>query len=361
MRKILFCAVDVGGRICQYTKILEERYGTRVKCESFVKYAVSQSHFKSNYTRVYQFREKSSLAQWWLSLRHFLWALFRFDVIYIISGENILTHKLLAFELWSYRLFGKKIVMHFVGSDIRNTAHLIWQNFAHAGKTDEPEPAAQTSQQIHRCRLAEKYAHKILVSTPDLLSFFTEGKAEYIPVFLDVEAEGSASSGGEDVTVLFAPSHIHVKGADVVSPVLDKIAQREGVSLIDTTLMDTADKPDQQYKLTRYELLEYYKSAGVLIDQVIIGWYGLQAIEALAFGLLPVVRIDQTVESHLNEDCPMITFSDISSLEEAIIRAIEMKQKGEWDAARARTWVAENHSADASDQLGNLLAWIAGV
>lgn len=359
MRKILFCAVDVGGRIGQYSKILQRLHGSSVKCESFVKYAVSQKHFENQYTRVYQFREKSSLLQWWLSLRHFLWALFRFKVIYIISGENILTHKLLGLELWTYKLFGKKVVMHFVGSDIRNTNYLIWKNFHAAGKTSEPAPPLQSPLQIKRCQLAEKYASKILVSTPDLLQFFSHGRAIHIPVFLDLVPEGRETSERKDTTVLFAPSHVHIKGADVISPLLAKLSGMDRIKVVDTTMMDTPDKPDMQYKLTRYELLDLYQQADVIVDQVIIGWYGLQAVEALAHGLLPVVRVDQKLVSHLPEDYPMITFSDIESLEVALKEAIGKIQSGVWNKATGKAWVEKYHNAETSTELDALLNWMA--
>ena len=74
------------------------------------------------------------------------------------------------------------------------------------------------------------------------------------------------------------------------------------------------------YSATRYELFSYYKEADIVIDQMIIGWYGLLTVEALAAGNMVVAYIEESLKEQLFPDCP-IKIADLNSLESKIGRA----------------------------------------
>jgi hypothetical protein len=362
-RKILFAAVDVGYRIELYTQFIKKHFSNQLEAESLVIYKIPQAHYQTSYTREFDFEGLGSLKKWTRSALNFFFCLFRYDVFHFISGETLLTRKLMGFELFMYKLFGKRVVMHFVGADIRSVAYSQWKEknieaFL-AGKDDFPKT---TPWQKKLLRLSKKYADKILVSTPDLKDLLSE--AIYYPVMLDLEKFQKELSGvaqsrtnKEEIVILHSPSNksIHIKGTQYINKILEKLANDSSNRIRLILPAEEIKERPSSYSATRYEMFGYYQEADIVIDQMIIGWYGLKSVEALAAGKQVICYIDEHLESFLFPGCPILR-ADIHSLENVILQAIERIRSGKTDAAAQVEWVKHYHSIEQNhDAL--LYAW----
>jgi hypothetical protein len=363
--RLLFCAVDVGGRVELYTKFLNTHYKNLIVPDSFVKFKLPESHYKTRYKYHFQYRNYPAIVQWTISLFFFLYAIFKYDAFYIISGENILTRKLLSVELFLYKLLSKKVIMHFVGADIRNSEYLRWKNeqlLQRVNKTkgQKPPPPLQNNFQKKLCTLAEKYADVIILTSPDLVQFFSEkNKWHYVPVFIDVEkfeTELSLASGARDknvITILHAPSNAPLKGAEYISNILKEIKESNNqIRTIVTTSEDyksmTVHPP---YTITKYALLDLYKQSDIVIDQILIGWYGLQSIEALLAGNKVICLVSEGLRDYLYPDCPIHIITHPSELKNAVQAAIEELRQKKINPDYAKEWVIKYYTIENNSEI----------
>lgn len=353
-KRILFAAVDVGYRMSLYSKFINDNYSEKLYAETLSTYISPKSHYQTNYTYEYPFHSKSSIYRWYRSLLNFFLALFRYDIFHFISGETLLTRKVRRFELMIYKLLGKRIIMHFVGSDIRNPDYIKWkeQNIQQFLQGDVNFPKT-LSWQTKLILDAEKYADFILVSTPDLLELVPEAK--YYPVVLDLDkyidelnAIKFQQKSEDEIVILHAPSNSKLKGTNYIHEVLKKIVSnsKNKIKLVLTAEKDYKNKP-----VSRYELFKLYKESDIVIDQIVIGWYGLQSIEALAAGKHVISYVDANLNAFLYPDCPL-ELADINTLESVVLNVINkvLNQKHTITSSQV-DWLKKYHTIENNNDI----------
>jgi glycosyltransferase involved in cell wall biosynthesis len=214
----------------------------------------------------------------------------------------------LDFPLW--RLLNKKVVMHHHGTDIRNKGE-HW--------------------------LYARLAQRIFVSTPDLLEWSKD--AIWVPNPLDIEAYpyvgacDRPSNDTESIKILHAPSRRRLKGTEHVLSAIKEL-KNEGY---DIELILVENTPH------RYAL-EYYKLADIVIDQLLIGWYGMLAQECMALGKPVCVYLREDLQGYMPSQ-PMLNTS-IDNLLERLRLLIEDPRLREDLGKRGRKYVEEVHSSD---------------
>ena len=166
----------------------------------------------------------------------------RTDVFHFVFGLTLVPQSL---QFPILKAFGKKSVLHYLGSDIR-------------GKT--PEQLAYG-----------RKAGAQVVGSYDAIRWVPE--AEVIPPGIDLSTIAPAPpSERERPLIVHAPSHRGRKGTEHV------LAACEGLDA-DLELVEG---------LRHDEAFERYRAADIVVDQLNAGWYGIFAIEAMALGK-PVV------------------------------------------------------------------------
>jgi len=148
------------------------------------------------------------------------------------------------------------------------------------------------------------------VSTPDLLLDLPG--ATWVPVVVDVDHwAGSRPALDSHVPrVLHAPSKSTppVKGTDIIEPVLRRL-HAEGV------LEYVAAEG-----LKHEEMLALVSSVDVVVDQIVSGFYGVAAVEAMANGRLVVGLVASDVRALMDEPPPIVDVLDADV--ETTIRAV---------------------------------------
>lgn len=230
------------------------------------------------------------------------------DIYHFKFGQSLLPWNL---DLPFLSLLGKKMVMHFHGSDLRDMRRFKKDKFN-----------ALMVKKLGYSWLKECYKHcrylwvnlwtdKIVVSTPDLLEFAPE--AEFIPEIApqtrisagklsDVRYQLSdkKSENGQrktqNLVIMHAPSHRGIKGTEFVVEAVEKLFE-EGAE-IELELVENVPAD---------EIGNYYRRADIVVDQMLIGSYGVVAVEAMLAGKPVVCYIRKDLVKKYPEDLPVIS------------------------------------------------------
>jgi glycosyltransferase involved in cell wall biosynthesis len=253
---------------------------------------------------------RRQLTQWGAFLR----LLPRADVFHFYFGLTLVPQSV---QFPILRAFGRRSVMHYLGTDIR-------------GKS----PGALAFGRKAGAQIVGSYDARRWVP-----------EAEVIPPGIDVKAIDPVPPGDRArPVILHAPSSRRRKGTEHV------LAACEGLDA-DLLLVEG---------LHHAEALERYREADIVVDQLNSGWYGLLAIECMALGK-PVV-------SYLREDAVSLTEEALGTrvpivpvtketlrerLEPLVASAAERRRLGE----ASRAYVERAHDVErVADRLLDLYA-----
>lgn len=321
---------------------------------SVVYYKLPDNQYKTSYTYEYSLEKRNKLVNWFLRFQFFIRALFVFDIFHFISGETLLTRKLIKYELWIYKALGKKIIMHFVGADIRSSEYLEWKNTNINRYLNGEKPPVPINKKFQEkiIQSSVKYADYILVSTPDLLKIIP--KAIYFPVLLDIdsiyqEIRGITKTTSEKIRILHSPSGTKTKGSTYIYDVLEKLKNKypDKVDLV------LPLGKELSYALPRVELLKQMMQVDIVIDQMLIGWYGLKTVEALAFENEVICYIDDDLKVFLFDKCP-ITLANVNTLESVLEDFITNKKT---QSLKKLEWVKKYHSIENNNEILKRYGW----
>jgi glycosyltransferase involved in cell wall biosynthesis len=179
------------------------------------------------------------------------------------------------------RLMNKVIVMTYQGDDARQGDYCR-SHFAVSPADHVEHYSAETDAWKRRAiRRVARYADRIYALNPDLLHVLPGG-ARFLPYASVDPCEWMATPAAvNDVpVVVHAPTHRGAKGTQYL---IDAGAElrREGVRF---ELVLVEHMPREQARLT-------YERADLVVDQLLAGWYGAFAVEAMCLGKAVVAYI----------------------------------------------------------------------
>jgi hypothetical protein len=215
------------------------------------------------------------------------------------------------------RALGKKSVLHWLGSDIRGkpAAELAWGRRAGAQ----------------------------IVGSFDAARWVPE--AEVIPPGIDLAGiQPAPPSDREPPVVVHAPSRRSRKGTEAVVAACSQLP-------VELQIVEGLD---------HREAFERYRAADIVVDQLIAGWYGVFAIEAMALGK-PVVTFlhDEAVrrtEKAFGVEVPVVSATGETLVERLRPLAEDAAERRRVGAA-SRAYVERVHDADAvADRLLDVYA-----
>lgn len=124
---------------------------------------------------------------------------------------------------------------------------------------------------------AERHADHFFAVNPDLLYFLPRDKTTFLPYAVArTSAAGKARFFENDVVhIVHAPTQRAAKGTPAVLAALEELRREQG-DRVRITLVE---------RRTYAEAQEIYRSADLIVDQVLVGWYGAVAVEAMYAGV----------------------------------------------------------------------------
>jgi glycosyltransferase involved in cell wall biosynthesis len=138
----------------------------------------------------------------------------------------------------------------------------------------------------------------------------------------------------EKVVIVHSPSAKVAKGSEYIISIVEKLKKNYN---IDFKLL---------HGLPRVEVLQLIQSSDIFIDQIILGSYGMAAMEAMSFGK-PVMCyiIPEVFEAGLPEECPIVN-TNPENIEEQLIRLITQPELRNKLGKESREFVEKYHDVD---------------
>lgn len=221
-------------------------------------------------------------------VREVMRLLSRYDIFHLNFGQSLLDFPEQGRHLLDLPLYSWKggLFMTYNGCDARQRDRTLLETTVSACQNDDCYGGVcldgRHDERVRkRIELVDAVADGIFALTPDLLRYLPK-RAVFLPVTIadwdELQQSDYPASIPEVLRIAHAPTNRGAKGTEVILAVLSEI-QRRYPGRIEVLLIENVSHKQAQATIA---------SAHLLIDQVLIGWYGAVAVEAMRMGI-PVV------------------------------------------------------------------------
>lgn len=214
-----------------------------------------------------------------LRIINFIKCLFKYDIFHFHFGASLLSCNI---DLPILKLFRKKIIMHYWGSDIRQLDIAEDYTYLSMDELKIIYPDANDDKKREKINMINKYVDASIVGDYSLLPYSPNSivikQAIDFSKFVFVGCEAK----NKNIKIVHAPSDREKKGTKYIFPVIERL-KKEGYN-IDFMLIENK---------TNEEASEIYKEADIVIDQLLGESHGIFAVESMALGKPVLCRIDE--------------------------------------------------------------------
>lgn len=314
------------------------------------------------YERTKHFADDPSLdlTRYSLAVRWIKWLVFfirvvrTYNVFHFYFGKSLL---FLGLDLPILRLFGKRIIMTYCGSDVRMVANERKRNpYADRIYDSSKLSFTQLVKSVYTFRYSQGgydwrkrimiryhnlWVHRFFVIRDCMASvepYATSSKLiAHIPIHhisapvvtreaFEVDLKRKPS---DSLTVVHAPSNPKLKGTSIIEDAINQLI-REGVPVRYVKLMN----------MPHEEVVRVFREeADVVIDQVLIGSFGSITIEAMAYGVPIMVYVLPEIREKYVPDMPFVDtrvptlVDDLRHLLEDEARRLDLRKRS-WSYVR---------------------------
>jgi glycosyltransferase involved in cell wall biosynthesis len=337
--RILHCPTQVGGNPYQLAKAERE-----IGLDSWsISYNFKYLNFKSDEVisknrLIYEFKR-------WSLLRR---AIKDFDIIHFNFGQSTMPQRYPGLEFnnplanFLYKIYdfyagilelrdlpfikrmGKKIAVTYQGSDARQGNFLRERFRLHNLEIPLPETVSDASDlcKVERIDQFNQYADLIYSLNPDLFYVLPE-RTRFLPyAAIDLQERlytEPSIPGRTRPLVIHAPTHRGIKGTEFLLEAVQRL-ENENVPF-DFMLIEG---------LPHQEALELYKKADLLVDQLLLGWYGGISVELMAMGKPVICFIHppdlKPIPEQMREELPFIN-ANPTSIYQVLKDVLTIKKK----------------------------------
>jgi len=243
---------------------------------------------------------------------------------------------------------GLSLAVVFHGSDIRSPArHIESVPSSYARLYDPDFRRILEESALFRRGVARQLGLPLFVTTPDLLEDLPE--ASWLPVTTSAQLWSSEPihAFNQRLRVLHVPSlrKPPIKGTAVIDPILQRLHDEGVISYIAPTFVAHSDMP------------ALVKSVDIVVDQVLSGYYGVAAIEAMAAGRLVIGNLGADFRKRIESPIPIVD-SPPDDLEDIIRDVVRNPSKYLRVAADGPRYFNLYHSG--SGTIEALSRWLIG-
>ncbi|OGD56670.1 hypothetical protein A2V71_03605 [Candidatus Berkelbacteria bacterium RBG_13_40_8] len=267
----------------------------------------------------------------------FTWACIKYDIFELpFSGGLLMMSHLRKLELILLKICAKKVIVFGYGSDsMLMTKIKKSHKYNVAMDLDEKAMKFYNEKKIRADILrAQKYADVLIAS--GYLSYLGP-KSVMVPIAIELTGwDYSPKKKSKIVTIVHSTNHPVFKGTRFIMKVIEKL-QKNGFPLklifIKGKTLETCQK--------------LYRKADIVITDVITGWYGFTACEAMALGrpVICYLREDLARANNLVQNIPIIS-ANPDNLEKAIIELSKDYGLRKKLAKDGQNFVLRYHSLD---------------
>jgi len=273
--KRIFVGFNFAGTagIWAFTRVLRRR-GYKIDF-----YGMNRPNFNMPLDITLKFSQ-NPIKAFWERFSYFWKILPKYDVWHFNYGKTFFFYPL---NLLILKLWGKKIVCTFRGSDVRASLDFLPEpetlyderfNWPEWYKTINQMPFLQKWQKTLRMLIFYWFSDQVVLTGP-FLAGSVVAFDKIIPYARNIKTINrfAKKNTSDKLTILHVPSKESVKGTDQVRIVFKSLAKKYPLHrfIIKNNLSHEA-------------LLRAMGRADIIIDQLLVGWYGGQAVEAMALG-----------------------------------------------------------------------------
>ena len=234
----------------------------------------------------------------------------------------------LGFEIPLLKARGKRIAYRFTGWELIDRdlelANNPYSAFRHGWDGHFNRHMKKEYLEFLRC-----YCDAFMVVDPMMHEHCPE--ADIVPRVLRVDDFEEVGIEKRDVPmVLHAPSNSTYKGSKFVLDALEQL-KRDGVKF-ELKILN---------RCPFVEAVEWYKRADIIVDQLLIGWYGVLAMECMAMGKPVAVYMREDL-ANTPDEIPVHNIN-IDNIKERLKLLIEDYSLRESLASRGREYVTKTH------------------
>lgn len=243
----------------------------------------------------------------WYALKvfvFFIYAVYKYKIFHFHFARSICNNH----DLWLLKLLNKKIVFEYHGSEIRDPKikYIETQDEFFNNKT-----ISCKTTKINK-RIC-KYAYTIIFHDDELIPHLpaNTSKIFVVPLRIDLDKfiPNYPKENAKTVRIVHAPSSRSVKGTDSILKAVEQLKLKYNIDLI---LVENT--PQEEAK-------KIYMTADIIVDQLVIGTYGVFAIEGMALGKPVVTYITEEMKKKFPEELPIIS-ADRSSIYEVLEKLV---------------------------------------
>jgi glycosyltransferase involved in cell wall biosynthesis len=216
-----------------------------------------------------------------LPVIEFIWSVYKYKCVYIYFNGGPLglgTVFLWRAEPYLYHLANTKVVVMPYGGDVQDMTRSSNLLFKDAMSRDYPEHRVRRSKIGSKIDLWTKLADHVISGCEWvdymyhwdtlMIAHFSINTEAWKPRALDSE---QVAQSDRKLRILHAPNHKAIKGTQLIIRAIKEL-QEEGVAI---ELITLEQVPNDR-------IHDVIQSVDMIVDQLIIGWYAMFAIEAMA-------------------------------------------------------------------------------
>lgn len=240
---------------------------------------------------------QKNYSHFWNKL-YLLKCFFKFNIFHFYYGKTLLPFQI---DLPFYRLFGKKVIMHYLGNDVE----LYQWSIDNYNITNMSNMFTLEQGRVHdakvmkRMAFQSKYIDYKIVCAPQYSPFVKDSK--FIPLAIDLKRFKFTKpiEFENELNILHAPTSRKKKGTAYLIQAVDRLIE-EGYKIN----LDICEN------ISHDELKERYKKCHISVVALMGGWYGTAGIEAMAIGRPIITFIRPSLFKYTDlkeEDLPIIS------------------------------------------------------
>ena len=275
----------------------------------------------------------------------FLRSLFVYECLYMyFNGCLIFKNSIFEnFEPHIFKIAGVKTVIMPYGSDVQDLSrskNLLYKNAVFKDAPTYKFDDTNIAKRIFKWQI--NGSHIISgCDWVDYMTFWDTLMISHFAIDTDEIKPNFFSNTSDPIKIIHAPNHQNIKGSKFfITAVEDLISEGHQ---IDFKLLKNV--PNE-------ELKEKISNCDILLDQLIVGWYAMTAIEAMAFGKPVICFMREDIEELFvceglieRDEIPIIN-ANTKNIKEILKNLIEDRSALREIGIKSRNYVEAHHSLD---------------
>ncbi len=328
--------------ICGLGGIFADHQKAKFQKADFITY-FKHDNFQ-NHDHCYELKKYGTAGKIFIILYHFFWSVFEYNTFHFYFGVTLLPLNL---DLPILKLLGKKMIMSYCGSDVRlyeiEKRRNPYISLLETGRNKPENDGKKKLRMLWHNLWVDKFtAGEIIYKS--VRRMIPKSKVDD-SMFLSLDGIKTSDftpkyDSNEIPKIVHAPTDEDLKGTKYLEKALDKL-KKKGLSF---EYMKVKNKDHD-------EAMKDYRTADIIVDQLLIGGMGKFSVEAMALGKPVVVYLNEDIASEL-PDVPIVN-ANIHNLDEVLTELIQSPTQRKKIGKRARKFV-ENH-CEKSDILKHFI------